>query len=176
MINDIDVARVTPAQLSQLVHISRKTFTDAFAHLNNPDDMQAFLTDHLTAESLGTEMSNPESEFYFVVEDNQPIAFFKINTGKAQTELKADDGFEIERIYVLKEHQGKKLGHRIMNHCLDMALQRNKAYVWLGVWEHNANAIRFYENNGFVTFDKHTFLLGNDLQTDLMLKLELTKY
>ncbi|MBT6866610.1 MAG: GNAT family N-acetyltransferase, partial [Candidatus Marinimicrobia bacterium] len=34
-------------------------------------------------------------------------------------------------------------------------------------------AIKFYEKNGFVPFDKHIFKLGNDKQTDIMMKLKI---
>jgi ribosomal protein S18 acetylase RimI-like enzyme len=143
--NDIKIERVTKAQLADLAYISRKTFTDAFEHLNNPDDLEAFLSDHLTEDSLAKEMDNPESEFYFVVENNEPIAYLKINTGNAQTELKQDDGLEIERIYVLQDHQGKKLGQQLIKESIQLALQKNKTYIWLGVWEINNKAIRFYQ-------------------------------
>jgi ribosomal protein S18 acetylase RimI-like enzyme len=173
MNSQINIARVTTAGLTALHYISRKTFTEAFAHLNSPDDMQAYLADHLTVESLSEELANANSEFYFAIENNEPIAYFKINTGNAQTDLKEANGLEIERIYVLQNYQGKKLGHDIITACIKIAMQKNKAYVWLGVWEHNVNAIRFYQNNGFVVFDKHSFRLGNDMQTDIMMRYEL---
>jgi ribosomal protein S18 acetylase RimI-like enzyme len=171
--NNIKIERVTKAQLADLTYISRKTFTDAFAHLNNPDDLKVFLSDHLTNDSLDKELGNPESEFYFAVENNAPIAYLKINTGNAQTELKQDSGLEIERIYVLKDHQGKKLGQQLIKQSMQLARQKNKTYIWLGVWELNNNAIRFYQNNGFKIFDKHHFTVGNDIQTDIMMKLQL---
>ena len=46
-------------------------------------------------------------------------------------------------------------------------------YVWLGVWEENLRAINFYKKNGFSEFSKHVFRLGNDEQTDIMMKLEM---
>jgi ribosomal protein S18 acetylase RimI-like enzyme len=42
--------------------------------------------------------------------------------------------------------------------------------VWLGVWEKNLRAISFYEKNGFIAFDQHIFQLGDDRQTDIMMK------
>ncbi|MFD2147024.1 GNAT family N-acetyltransferase [Mucilaginibacter antarcticus] len=171
--NNINVQSVSRTQLAELTYISRKTFLDAFAHMNNPDDLTAFLTNHLTNESLSIEMADPNSEFYFAMEDSGPIAYLKVNTGDAQTELKHNDGLEIERIYVLKNHQGKKLGHRLIAEAIKMARQKDKTYVWLGVWERNADAIRFYQHNGFAIFDKHEFKIGNDNQTDLMMKLKL---
>jgi len=46
-------------------------------------------------------------------------------------------------------------------------------YAWLGVWEENHRAIQFYAKNGFVTFDKHVFTLGDEQQTDLLMKLKI---
>lgn len=59
--------------------------------------------------------------------------------------------------------------------AISIALQKNAEYIWLGVWEENPRAIRFYEKNGFLEFDKHIFKLGDDEQTDIMMKLELMK-
>jgi ribosomal protein S18 acetylase RimI-like enzyme len=53
---------------------------------------------------------------------------------------------------------------------MEVAKALHSAYVWLGVWEKNARAIRFYEKNGFVAFDKHLFKLGDEEQTDIMMK------
>jgi ribosomal protein S18 acetylase RimI-like enzyme len=169
----ITIVKVTPDRVNTLHYISRKTFLDAFEHLNNPDDLAVFLNNHLTEKALREEMENPGSEFYFAEIGGEPIAYFKINTGHAQTELQKDDGLEIERIYVLQGHQSKKIGELLLNESINIAKQRNKTYVWLGVWEQNIRAIQFYQKNGFVIFDKHLFTLGNDIQTDIMMKFEL---
>ena len=58
--------------------------------------------------------------------------------------------------------------------AIEIANQRNADYVWLGVWEENPRAISFYLKNGFVAFDKHIFKLGDDEQTDIMMKLLLS--
>ena len=54
-------------------------------------------------------------------------------------------------------------------------LVKKKGYekVWLGVWEYNKNAIEFYKHMGFKIFSKHSFLLGDDNQTDLLLKIDI---
>ena len=88
----------------------------------------------------------------------------------AQTELKDEISLEIERIYVKKAHQGKKVGQVLFERALETARLQNKTYLWLGVWEENLKAIRFYEKNGFVAFDKHIFKFGEDEQTDIMMK------
>ena len=85
------------------------------------------------------------------------------------------EAYKIERIYVLKEFHGKKVGQILYDTAFEMAKQRCADYLWLGVWEENPRAINFYKKNGFVEFDKHIFKLGNDEQTDIMMKLQLQK-
>ena len=80
---------------------------------------------------------------------------------------------EIERIYASKAYLGKHVGKTLMEACLKLAKQGGHNVVWLGVWEHNPRAIAFYEKWGFEKFGSHSFLLGNDLQTDLLMKKNL---
>ena len=84
-----------------------------------------------------------------------------------------ENAMEIERIYVLSSFHGKKVGQFLYEHAIQIARDKNVRFVWLGVWEENPRAIQFYKKNGFVEFDKHIFKLGDDLQTDIMMKLVL---
>ena len=93
--------------------------------------------------------------------------------GNAQTETIKDETIEIQRIYVLKAFHGKKLGQLLLDQAVKIAQEYNVDYIWLGVWEENHRAIHFYAKNGFVTFDKHIFILGHEQQTDLLMKLQI---
>jgi ribosomal protein S18 acetylase RimI-like enzyme len=107
--------------------------------------------------------------------DEKVIGYLKLNMGISQTELKDNDALEIERIYVLKAFQGKKVGQLLFDKAITIAKELQVAYVWLGVWEENKRAIQFYTKNGFVEFDQHVFVLGDEPQTDIMMKLQLNK-
>jgi ribosomal protein S18 acetylase RimI-like enzyme len=135
--------------------------------------MEKYLEEGFSLEKLTAELKNNNSEFYFAVMDNKVIGYLKLNFGPSQTELKDDKALEIERIYVLREFHGKKVGQLLYEKAMQIARQINADYVWLGVWEENPRAINFYKKNGFVEFDKHIFKLGNDEQTDIMMKLQL---
>jgi ribosomal protein S18 acetylase RimI-like enzyme len=135
--------------------------------------MKAYLEDGFSNAKLSAELDNPNSEFYFATLNNTVIGYLKINFGLAQTELKDDKALEIERIYVLKEFHGKKVGQLLYDQAIHLAKEKKADYVWLGVWEKNHRAIQFYTKNGFVEFDQHIFVLGDDEQTDIMMKLEI---
>lgn len=65
------------------------------------------------------------------------------------------------------------MGQILYDTALQTAIGSTIDYVWLGVWEKNIRAINFYKKNGFVAFGKHIFKLGDDEQTDIMMKLNL---
>lgn len=170
---EIEITKVTLNDIDQLQKIGKQTFYETFATGNTEENMTKYLDEGFSAEKLTTELNDNNAEFYFATLDDNVIGYLKLNFGQSQTELQDDKGLEIERIYVLKEFHGKSVGQLLYNQSIKIARQKNMDYVWLGVWEENPRAIHFYKKNGFVEFDKHIFKLGNDEQTDIMMKLKL---
>ena len=171
----IRIINVTPDDVLKLQAISQQTFSETFSETNTEADMAKYLEESFSVEKLTAEINNQNSEFYFAVINSEPIGYLKLNFGTSQTELKDDKALEIERIYVLKEFLGKNVGQLLYQKAIQVAEEKQSNYLWLGVWEENPRAIHFYEKNGFVAFDKHIFRLGNDEQTDIMMRLELKK-
>src|SRR6478735_1542970 len=170
---NISIQKVTSNDIEQLQKISRQTFYETFAAGNTAENMAKYLEEDFSIEKLAAELDDKNSESYFAIFNNQVIGHLKLNFGPSQTELKDDKALEIERIYVLKKFHGKKIGQLLCEKAIQIAKQANMDYVWLGVWEENPRAISFYKKNGFVAFDKHLFKLGDDEQTDIMMKLQL---
>ena len=170
---NINIKRVTLDDIAQLQEVGRQTFYETFSAGNTEENMIKYLKEGFAEEKLRAELTNPNSEFYFATLDGHVIGYLKLNLGQSQTELQDDRALEIERIYVLKEYHGKKVGQILYEKAMQIARQKNMNYVWLGVWEENPRAISFYKKNGFIAFDKHIFKLGNDEQTDIMMKLQL---
>jgi diamine N-acetyltransferase len=173
--DEIEIIKIGVSDIEQLQVIGRQTFFETFADGNTEENMQKYLEEGFTLDKLTLELTNPNSEFYFAQFDNKVIGYLKINFGQAQTELKDQKALEIERIYVLKEFHGKKVGQILYDKAFAIAKQISANYLWLGVWEENPRAINFYKKNGFVEFDQHIFKLGTDEQTDIMMKLQLDK-
>lgn len=171
---NILIKRAGKSDIETLQKIARQTSMETFLSDSNGENMKKYLDEALSYDKLAEEMNNPESEFYFAVSGNNVIGFLKVNYGKAQKEPLEDEAFEIERIYVVREYHGKKIGQMLFDKALDIARLRNAKYVWLGVWEFNHRAMRFYKKNGFVKFGEHKFIFGDDEETDLLMKLELT--
>lgn len=168
------IKKVSHAQIDQLQEIGRQTFYETYSDRNSVENMTKYLNDHFSIEKLNSELHDKNAEFYFAILDDKVIGYLKLNFGESQTELQVEKSLEIERIYVLKEFQGRKVGQLLYEKAMEIARQKNADYVWLGVWEENPKAIRFYKKNGFAEFDKHVFKLGNDDQIDIMMKLPMS--
>lgn len=171
--DSIKITRITANDIDALQQIGRQTFSETFSDSNSEENMKSYLEEGFSVQKLSSELHDTNTEFYFATADDIVIGYLKLNFGASQTELQDDSALEIERIYVLKAFHGKKVGQILYDKAIQIARQKNAAYVWLGVWEENLRAISFYKKNGFVEFDKHIFKLGNDEQTDIMMKLKL---
>lgn len=171
--NPITIIKVTINDLNELQRIGQSTFQETFVDSNSEENMKSYLENGFSFERLTAEINNKNSEFYFAKIDNEIIGYLKVNFGESQTELKDNKALEIERIYVSKEFHGKSVGQLLYCKAIEVAKQKCSEFVWLGVWEENPRAIQFYKKNGFVEFDKHIFKLGDDEQTDIMMKLIL---
>jgi ribosomal protein S18 acetylase RimI-like enzyme len=169
----IDIKKVTLDDIDQLQKISRQTFYETFSGGNTEENMEIYLVEGFSIEKLTAELKDKNVEFYFSTLDNSVIGYLKVNFGEAQTELQDDKALEIERIYVSKEFHGKNVGQILYDKAIQIAKLKKTDYVWLGVWEENSRAINFYKKNGFIEFGKHIFKLGNDEQTDIMMKRKL---
>ena len=160
----------TPEDFETLRALSIRTYYETFAHLNTAEDMTAYLEDAFNVERLTKEFNDANSSFYLLYADGNLAGYLKLNEALSQTDINDSDSLEIERIYVSSEFQGVGIGRYLMEQAIAIAKERNKKYVWLGVWEKNEKAIRFYKKNGFYEIGTHKFVMGKDVQTDYIMQ------
>ena len=161
------------SDLEVLVEVSRSTFEEAFSKHNDPVHIQNYLEKAFSTKQVKEELSNPKSLFYFVEQEGVVVGYLKLNLAGAQTDLNEEGTIELERIYVLAEHQNKGFGKDILYKAIALSRFLGQHSIWLGVWERNDGAIRFYERHNFIRFAEHPFYMGDELQTDFLMKLEL---
>ncbi len=159
--------------LPALAALAKTTFVESFGWYNTAEDMKKYLAEEMSEAKLRTEFSDPASLFLLAKVNDVLIGYAKMRLGPHPDAPPNCKPLEIERIYVLAAHQKQKAGAALMNYCVSYARTNQYDTVWLGVWEHNQKAIDFYLRWGFEVFGTHPFLLGSDLQTDVLMKLSL---
>jgi ribosomal protein S18 acetylase RimI-like enzyme len=170
---------MTEIRLAQLkdIPILRKVAIevqyDTFGDSNSPEIMEAFIQENFTDDKLTQEFAEPGSQYFMAWDGADVAGFMRLRvTDEVETHL-GPNALEIQRLYVMKRHQGKKIGGMLMQLALDYGRTRGFEWIWLGVWEKNIKAQKFYGKWGFEHFGEHVFWMGPDPQNDYLLKLKL---
>jgi GNAT superfamily N-acetyltransferase len=173
--SEIRIRQATPDDAKLLTELSYTTFWDAFAHhpKNAPDDLAHYMRQAFNIEQISAELAEPASIFLIAELDGKPAGYAKLIVNSIEDGISAERPIELSRLYSHQEYLGKGVGQNLMDECFDYARTQEHDIMWLGVWEYNPRAQRFYEKNGFRVVGNHTFLLGSDPQTDLLMQKEL---
>ncbi len=164
-----------PADAVLLAELAFTTFHDAFHEhpKNAPEDMAAYMSEAFGVRRLEEELSDPDAVFLIAEIDLRPAGYAKLLFGHLEEPVTAERPVELCRLYSATEFIGKGVGQTLMDESLRTARKRGSDVMWLGVWEFNPRARRFYEKQGFRVVGKHIFQLGSDPQTDLLMQLYL---
>lgn len=169
----MEIIKATSQHLESLLEFARENFLLTYGHLNSEENMQDYLESTFSLNAFTREFNHTQSNFFIVWHNETISGYYKSNMGKAQTESDYPDSLEIERIYVTEKLKGQGIGRKMIDHAIKYAKTLHLESIWLGVWEHNPKAIAFYKKMGFQQVNTHTFQLGDDAQTDLIMQLEL---
>jgi ribosomal protein S18 acetylase RimI-like enzyme len=167
------VRTATPADASLLADLGARTFRDTFAADNRPEDMDAFLASHYSPDHQARELRDPQHLFLIAQDAETAAGFALLGAGPGAPEVAGHRPVRLERLYVDRPYLGAGVGKVLMRRCLDEARARGHDVLWLGVWENNHRALAFYARWGFREVGEETFVLGSDVQRDVLLVLPL---
>ena len=162
------IRRALNADAELLSVISKETFADTFSGTCTEEDMQFFLEENFNLKKVKRELAD-ENDFYFFIEENGVTAGYvrMMEDYSLFNEIKKWKALELKRIYVLKEFHGKGIAQQLIKFVEEFARENKYEVLWLGVWEHNLRAKRFYEKCGFTDSGyMHDFPIGNTPQSD----------
>lgn len=150
-----------------------RTFDEAFAPFNDPDDIQQYLTSNFSEPQIASELLDPGIIFLLAYDQETLIGYAKLRQGKNPDCITGSKSVELERIYVESSLIGEGYGSALMKECFREALRAGYETMWLGVWEKNKRAIGFYEKWGFRVAGTQEFVLGSDVQSDWVMQRSL---
>ncbi|GAB2542374.1 GNAT family N-acetyltransferase [Gracilibacillus alcaliphilus] len=167
------IRKCTLDDLQLLQQIGTETYNETYSHLNTPENMNEYLEQAFNIEQLTKELSNPSSTFIFQYVDDVLAGYLKLNEGDAQTYNVGDGAMEVERIYVRSLFHGRGLGKGLLETGIELAKERDKNEIWLGIWRKNKNAIDFHKKMGFEARGTYSIYIGDEEQTNYVMVKEL---
>jgi ribosomal protein S18 acetylase RimI-like enzyme len=168
--NDISVKEASTTDAGMIADLSRQTFYDSFAGDNTPENMDQFMKEQFTREKLMEEVGAAGNIFLLAYAGDKVVGYVRLRETTNPLLIANGPAIEIARIYVVQHSIGKGVGRALMQQSIEIAREKNAEVIWLGVWEKNQKAITFYTKWGFEKFSEHVFMLGNDAQTDWLMR------
>lgn len=144
---NLKIEKITISEVEIFSEVATRAYFDHYRHLWY-DEGDWYAHKCFNINQLTEELLDDKNEFFFTILDEKHVGFLKLRPENQLTEQEGN-GFEIERIYLTNEATGRRVGRKLMEFAIEMAIQQNKDYVWLKAMDSSQNAIRFYESLGF---------------------------
>ncbi len=170
----LTIRRGTLKDAGLLSELGARTFSEAFAADNSPEDLAAYIATSFNVAQQTVELEDPCSTFLIAEVDGRAAGYAMLHDGEPEKDVEGANPVEIVRLYASRDWLGRGIGEQLMRACLDEARQTGHETIWLGVWERNARAQAFYRKWNFRTVGEHLFQLGADLQRDIVMERSLT--
>ena len=161
--------RATHRDAGLIADLGYRTFKASFWADNRPEDMEQYLSLNFSKARIEAQLADPDSIFFLACENGKEIGYVMLRTGKTPDSVPGTKPIELVRIYIEESIIDKGYGSAIMQSCLEAAKSDGHCTIWLGVWEKNLRAIRFYEKWGFKKVGTQKFILGSDVQNDYIM-------
>lgn len=166
----ITIRPTLAGDIPELQRLAIKTQVETFGAYNTEANMKAYLDQAYNLAALHDELDEPGSRNYLAFVNGRLAGFMRLRRTDEVAHLLGDNTIELQRLYVDKAFQNKGVGAALMKEALAQATAGNFEWIWLGVWERNYNAQEFYAKWGFERFSEHIFQMGDDPQTDWLLR------
>lgn len=167
------IRAATVADAEKLTDLAARTFYDAFADMNTPQNLKAYMSKAFTVDQLTAELSDARARFLLAEADGAMVGYAKLLADKAPASITGQNPIELSRLYVDKKYLGSGVGNDLMQACLDEARSLGHRSIYLGVWEHNYRAQAFYFRWNFRVVGNQIFQMGSDPQLDWLMEREL---
>jgi ribosomal protein S18 acetylase RimI-like enzyme len=165
----ITTRRAAPGDAALLAELGATTFTETFAAANDPADFAAYMAEAFGESIQRAELEDSDVTVILAERAGEAVGYVLLREGPAPSLVRGFDVLEIVRLYARQSAIGTGVGSVLMQRCIHEAATRGKEALWLGVWEKNVRAIEFYRRHEFFEAGTQPFLLGTDLQSDLVM-------
>jgi GNAT superfamily N-acetyltransferase len=162
----------TLADAEALDAMAVQSWDETFAHFYRPSDLAAFKAQAFGPDGwLRRDLSNPDVRWHVARADGAIIGFIKLMP--PYIEGAGPDDTMIGQLYILSAWHGRGVAQALMQWAIDTARAVGSPAVLLTVFEENHRAIAFYAKYGFVHIGDYGFPVGEQIDRDLILRLEL---
>ncbi len=157
----IEIIRANKTNIKDIQAVANVAWPHAFNYILSPEQIKYMMDWMYSTQSLQEQMDVKNHRYFLAKQYDRFSGYMSIehnceNTGKTK----------IHKIYILPDFQKKGIGKQLLDRAISEAKLRNDRAVYLNVNKYNANAIGFYEKNGFFLAKEEVIDIGNGFVMD----------
>jgi diamine N-acetyltransferase len=153
----ISVIKATERDCNSIVSIGKDSVVESHRGSCSAEDMSEFLEKNYNSDAIKEELNDTNNIYYILNYNDKPVGFSKIILNAKHPNIVTENATKLDRIYLLKEFYGLKLGLELLNFNIKQAGKNNQSGMWLYTWVGNSRAINFYLKAGFTIIGSHKF-------------------
>jgi GNAT superfamily N-acetyltransferase len=145
----IHIRKAVPEDITILAKVARTSFLETYSPFTPREALDAFMEKNFNFDTLHAEINTPYIHYFLIFKDETLAGYTKIELNIPSEFIEETQITKLDRIYVLKEFYGQKLGANLFNHTADFCKTQQQQGMWLYVLIYNERALRFYRQNNF---------------------------
>jgi len=154
------IIKATSDDFQLLADIGKQTLLESHGHSAPKADMDAYVNKNYSAGYFQNELSSPTNIYHIIYHNGQAAGYSKLILDYPHPGIPIQQVTKLERIYLLKEFYGLKLGKELFSFNIELSKSKKQAGMWLFVWKENKRAISFYLKYGFKNIGSHDFKIS----------------
>jgi ribosomal protein S18 acetylase RimI-like enzyme len=154
------IVKVNDKDIQMLADIGRISFVESHGNSASEADINEYVKKNYTYEAIKEEIRDPKNIYHIIYRDELPAGYSKIIYNVPYANIPVENVTKLDRIYLLKEFYGLKLGYELFTFNVELSKKNGQAGMWLFVWKENHRAVNFYEKTGFKIIGSHDFKLS----------------
>lgn len=163
-----------PEDAEPLARLSRETFTATFGHLYPASDLAAFCAEIYAVEAQAALIAHPELEIRLASERGELVGYCQVGAFKLPFDPGERRPMELHRLYVIERVKGAGVATALMDWTLARMRTLGAEDAYLGVFQDNPRALRFYQRYGFEIVGAYKFPVGATLDDEFIMRMHLT--
>ena len=166
MPSNLAIRPAVPEDAPRLAAFAAQAFSHTYRGLDDPQEIADYVAEHFQPAVMAAVIADPACTTLLAWLGEQLAGYAIVKAAPVPACVTGPDPVWLWRLYLGEGFIGQGLGARLMRAVHAEARRRDKATLWLSVYDRNVRAVEFYERFGFAKVGGKEFLFGGRIYVD----------
>jgi ribosomal protein S18 acetylase RimI-like enzyme len=171
--SELTIRRADFSDINLISALGITTCYEAYFELDPSHDLADYCINFFSLEQVTNELNDKNSTYLIAEFKGNAVGFVKLREGKKIDCLQGKNAIEVQRIYLLEKVQGRGFGKLLIEKSIEIGREKGYETLWLGVWDQNVEAQKFYEKIGMKNIGLTDFSDGKNKFINFVFAKEL---